>query len=290
MNSNKNILVGIALMASAAACFGQSAWLPAANEIKVTPGFSFSSFDQFWAGKDKIDNPPNGKSLDQYTGYLSLEYGILENLAADATIGYTATDTAAFGGNASDDGLADTMLGLRYRFLDENTTRCPFTPTLALRVGGVIAGTYDSNKPFSAGDGAHAFESSLLMGKALGHSGLGLYGDVGYRLRESPVPDDLFGGAGVYHQLGPVTLAFGYRHIQGLSGIDIGGNGFDPGLGRAHGFPAVKEINQLIEGGISYTDKGRRNYQFTVAKSVAGRNTGDKLVFGVNVTFAFGGH
>ena len=284
------MLLGFALTASATVCCGQSAWLPAKHQIKVTPGFSYSTFDEFWAGRERVHPlKDNDESLDQYTGYLALEYGILDNLAADVTLGYTATsDTDTFGDN--DDGLADTLIGLRYRLIDENNAPCPYAPTISVRVGAVIAGTYDSNDAFSAGDGAHAFESSLLLGKAFGSSGFGIYGDFGYRVRESPVPDDLFGSGGAFQQIGPVTLTAGYRHVQSLSGLDIGGPGFDPSLGRSHGFPALKEIVQLFEGGISYTDPGGRNYQFTVAKSVDGRNTGDKLIFGFNVTFAFGGH
>lgn len=279
----------LALLAGGAACFGQSAWLPARSQFKATPGFSYSTFDEFWMGKTKVSNPPNGDSLDQFTGYVSFEYGILANLAADASVGYTATDTGAFGGNASDEGLTDTSLGLRYRLVDEQTAGHAWAPTVAVRVGAVIPGTYDENQPFSAGDGAYAFETSLLFGKAIGTTGFGLYGDIGYRVRENPVPDDVFGSAGVYQQIGPVTIAVGYRHIQALSGLDIGGSGFDPSLGVSHGFPAVKEINQLVEGGISFTDKGGRNYQFSVAKSVDGRNTGDKWVFGFNITLPFGG-
>lgn len=281
--------ISLAVLTGTALCSAQSAWLPAERQFKVTPGFSYSSFDEFWLGDKKIDNPPNGKSLKQYTGYLSLEYGILPNLSADATVGYTWTDSDAFGGNVSDDGLMDTSIGLRYRLLDEHTAGCPWAPTVAVRVGGVIPGTYDENSPFSAGDGAYGFESSLLFGKAFGETGFGAYGDIGYRFRESPTPDEVFGSAGLYKQLGPVTLAAGYRHIQSTSGIDIGGADFNPALGTSHGFPAVKEINQLVEAGVSYTDKGGRNYQVSVAKSVDGRNTGDKWVFGFNVTLPFGG-
>ncbi len=279
--------VSLAVLAGTALCSAQSAWLPAEQQFKLTPGFSYSSFDRFWAGDDKVSIP---KDFKQYTGYLSLEYGILPNLAADATVGYTATDADAFGPNSSDDGLMDTSIGLRYRIFDEHTAGCPWAPTVAVRLGGVIPGTYDENAPFSAGDGAYGFEGSLLFGKAFGESGFGAYGDIGYRFRESPTPDEFFGSAGLYKQFGPVTLAGGYRHIQSTSGIDIGEPGvFDPSRGASHGFPAVKEINQLVEAGVSYTDKGGRNYQFSVAKSVDGRNTGDKWVFGFNVTLPFGG-
>jgi hypothetical protein len=287
MNSKSKMLVGFALTVSATASFGQSAWLPAKQEVKVTPGFTFSTFDEFWAGRTRVGPlKANNESLDQYTGYLALEYGILENLAADATLGYSATTrTMALG--EGDEGLTDSLIGMRYRLLDEKNAPCPFAPSIAIRVGGIVAGTYDSNQPFSVGDGAHGFESSLLVGKSFGATGFGMYGDIGYRVRENPVPDDLFASVGVFQQIGPVTANFGYRHVQSLSGLDIGGPGFNPPAGRASGFPAVKEINQLIEGGISYTDDGGRVYQVSVAKSVDGRNTGDKFIFGVNATFSF---
>jgi hypothetical protein len=289
MNSKHSMGIGVVLSVSAIASLGQSAWVPLAHEFKVTPGFSFSTFDEFWMKDTKIDNPPNGKSLNQYTPYLSLEYGILPNLAADATVGYSITDTDAFGGD-SDDGLADSNIGLRYRIIDENNARYHWLPTLTVRIGGIIAGTYDENLPFSAGDGANGFEGSLLFGKAIGHSGFGCYGDIGYRVRENPVPDDLFGTVGIYQQCGPVTLTFGYRHVQGLSGLNIGGAGFDPSAGDSHGFPALREINQIVEGGVTYTDHGGRSYQFTVGGNVDGKNTGEKLILGFNATFPFGGH
>jgi hypothetical protein len=77
--------------------------------------------------------------------------------------------------------------------------------------------------------------------------------------------------------------------VQAVSGLDIGGTGFNPALGRSHGFPALKEINQLVEAGLSFTDHGGRNYQISAAKSVDGRNTGDKWLFGANITIPWGG-
>ncbi|MSU35557.1 MAG: hypothetical protein EXS36_10670 [Pedosphaera sp.] len=202
-------------------------------------------------GQNKVKNPTNGHILDQYTGYVAMEYGLPKNFALDATLGYTRTDTDAFG-RGSDDGLADSLLGLRYRILDEHQCTSPFAPTISARIGGIIAGTYDENLPLSAGDGAHGFESSLLLAKAWGAHGFGSYGDIGYRLRSHPTPDEFFGSAGIYQQIGPVTINVGYRHIQSTSGLDIGGPGFNPGLGKNHGFSALKEINQLVEGCIGF--------------------------------------
>ena len=290
MNLKNQFAIAAALYGSATLCMAQSAWLPECGELKATPGFSFSTFDEFWAGGQKVDNPPNGDSLKQYTGYLSLEMGIFDNLAADATFGYTATDTDAFG-MEDDSGMMDTSLGLRYRLLDERTASQRWIPTIAVRVGGIIPGTYEENLPFSPGDGAYGFDASLLLGKTYWLDdtyAVGYYGDIGYRVRVNPAPNEIFGTAGLFGQLGPVTLTAGYLQVQSLSGLDIDSPKFNPAAGKDSGFPALREINYIFQGGITYTDPGRRSYQFTVAKSIHGRNTGDKLIFGFNVTLPFG--
>lgn len=236
--------------ASGTSAWAQSAWFPAQQEFIATPGFVFSTFDEFWTGQSKVNNPPSGKSLDQYTGFLNMEYGIIPRLAADLTLGYTETHTDSFGGD-SDSGLTDTLFGLRYLLLEEQQVQ----PAVAIRVGGIIAGTYDENLPFSAGDGAHGLEASLLLGKRFGDSGFGAYGDIGYRFREAYVPEDLFGSVGLFKEFLEVfqhsdafTVSAGYRHVQALDGLNIGGAGFDPSLGPSTGFPALREINMLFEG------------------------------------------
>lgn len=281
----KNYLIpAIALAAGVSAHAQYTAWLPATQQVIVTPGFTYSTFDEFWMGTRKIDNPPNGKSLDQYTTYLGLEYGILENLAADLTVGYTWTETDAFGKD-SDRGLADTSFGLRYRVLDEhNESAEPWWPSIAVRVGGIIPGSYDENFPFSAGDGAHAAEGSLLLAKEI-CPGFGVFGDVGYRIREADVPNDFLASGGIYAGYKGITATVAYRHVQGLSGPDIG----DPGFGVRFGFPEVKEVSQNVEAGLGYTDAGGRFYQVFYAHTLDGRNTGERDIFGVSVSLPFGG-
>ena len=68
--------------------------------------------------------------------------------------------------------------------------------------------------------------------------------------------------------------------MHGLTGGDIGGAGF----GTAYGFAQVREIERVIDAGITYTDRGGRGYQFTYSTTLNGRNTGDKSIFGVSVS------
>ncbi len=284
MNKFSKLIICAALGSGASAFAQQSAWLPAPREFLVTPAFTYQTYDRFWAGKTKGPLPTGG-SLNQETASITLEYGLCEAAAADLSFGYVWTDSKGFGGGKqTDDGLTDTSFGLRYRFLDETKTQCKFAPTMALRVGGIIEGTYDQDFPFSGGDGASGFETSLLFGKAI-CPGFGLYGDIGYRNRNHRVPDDLFGSAGVYATYKCATATLAYRHVQGLSGGDIGG----PGFGAAYGFPQVKEISQNIEAGLGIRDKAGRYYQFFYARTIEGRNTGEKNIFGISATIPFGG-
>lgn len=274
-----SILLAAAAAASLApAALGQSPWLPAEKKFEVTPRYVYQSFDTFWIRRDQRMTVPD--DVVQHTATVSGEYGINQDWALDATVGYTRVDTSAFtGSNTTDDGMADTRVGVRYRVVDERAHGESWVPTVTLRVGGIIAGTYEEGLPFSAGDGAHGGEFSVLLGKSIGDFGLGFYSEAGYRVRENPVPDDFFASIGAYKTLGQFTLNVGYRHVQSLSGVNI----MDPGFT----FPELKEINQLFEAGLGYQDRGGRFYQIFGAFNVGGRNTGDKIIIGASVTFPF---
>lgn len=279
-------LATTALFAAAGTlAWSQSAWVPEAGRWEVTPLYVFQTFDRFWMGTTKVPNPNNGDSLDQHSGFIGVEYGIVENLAADVAVGYTYSASRAFnaaGRTESDDGLADTQIGLRYRVLREESSVVPINVTL--RAGGVIEGTYDPNFPFSSGDGASGGRFSVLLGKTFGRTGLAAYSEIGYQIRTEDVPDDFLASVGLgYTFLRHVTVNAGYRLIQGLSGPDIGA----PGFGTRFGFPQVREITHNFETGIGFMDNGGRYYQFFYARTVAGRNTGEKDVFGFAATFSF---
>jgi hypothetical protein len=279
----RTLISALALCAGLSANAQLSAWLPKEDQFIVTPGFVYSTFDEFWLGNDKIDNPPNGKDLEQAISFISVEYGVTPKVALDLTVGYTWTETKAFGGSGERDdrGLADTYLGIRYRLWDEREHEGCLLPTVAVRVGGVIHGTYDENFPFSAGDGANGLEGSLLLAREI-CPGFGAFGDVGYRFRDEEVPNDFFASGGFYVGYAGFNATVAYRHVQSTSGPDIGDPGFT--------FPELKEISQNVEFGLGYTcPRTEIHAQVFYAHTIDGRNTGQKDIIGFSVSLPFGG-
>jgi hypothetical protein len=269
------------LVLSAASVSAQmSPWVPDRGQFNVNPVVIFQTYDKFWLGKRKVDFP----DTDQQTAALLFEYGLFEDIALDAAVGYVRS-IGTRSGAGTDDGLNDTLLGVRWRPLDEYEWESAWVPTVALRAGAIIAGTYETNTPESPGDGANGFEGSLLIGKTfyLGDLGdLGVNADVGYRYRREDVPDDFFCSLGIYKTLPwglSVNLAF--RHVQGLSGPDIGDPGFT--------FPEVKEVQENLEWGFGYTDDHQRYLGFFMAHTLDGENTSQRLVFGLTYNIPFGG-
>lgn len=265
-------VVGLALTTPALA---QTAHVPEPGHLTLTPVATLQTFDQIWAGRTRMALPSD---LAQRTAAVSVDFGLRDGVALDATVGYSVTESTAFGGPATDRGLSDTAVGVRWRLLNEHESGRPHAyPTLAIRVGGVIRGTYEDNRPFSVGDGGSGIEVSLLADKTL-PGGIGVQQEVGYRRRNRSVPSDLVGGAGLYRSFGAATISGNYRVVQGQSGPDIGDPDFE--------FRLLRETDHVASAGLGVAHGGRY-YQVFGAKSVRGRNTGAKVVLGAAVTFSF---
>ncbi|MBI4024137.1 MAG: hypothetical protein HY360_04095 [Verrucomicrobia bacterium] len=272
----------VCFFAGLRAAAAQSAWLPDPGDVRVTASYSYQTFEDFWVGTRKMTLP---SSVEQQTVCTGLDWGLTQDFALDLSIGYTSTYYSQ-APETDEDGLADTRFGGRWRFLDEFEHDDWWTPTLALRAGGIVEGTYatpEAGTPNAPGDGASGMEISLLWGKTIGKTGFGFYGDLGYRNRNESVPDDFFFSAGVYKTfLKSFSANFGFRHVEGLSGLDIGGPGFAPDR-----FPETREINESIDYGLGYTDQGRRYYGVFGSNTLDGRNTGENQVMGVTISLPF---
>lgn len=259
----------------------QSAYVPARGTGSVTVGYSFYSFDEFWFGDTKADLPD---PIEQHNVVLGFEYGVTDRLALDLTGGWAYNH---FDLQQDHDGLIDTLIGVRYQITNEFEQPGSPLPTLALRLGAIIPGTYDvlTDGSFnSIGDGAAGAEVSLLFGRLIGDTGFGVYGDFGWRIRADNVPQDLFGSFGITKTLwDKVTLRAGYRVTHGLSGKDI----FAPDF-TFDDFPEVQEILHTVEAGIGYSTQRGDYFQIFAAKTLDGKNTGDKVFVGASATFALG--
>jgi len=265
-------------MTAASTATAASPWTLARGDLALTPTFLYETFDRFFLGTDETRGPERG--VHQTTFSTTLEYGILDELTADLTLGFTRSVVETAAGDDGEDGLADTTFGLRYRLVDEFTSDSPWMPTLGVRVGGIVEGTYQQGLVQSPGDGASGVQADLLFGKSFGASGFGMSGSVGYRHRTELVPDDLLLSLGVYQTFLQYGLAsVGFRHEQGLSGSDIGDQGFN--------FPGLKEIATSLESSLSLRHPDGHSLGFVFAHTFDGRNTGKKLVYGGVLTLVF---
>jgi hypothetical protein len=270
------------LLALAGSAQAITAWLPEAGTGSFEANLIGSTFDQFLVGNTQLSSPLGG-SVDQYSFRVGATYGITSRLALDASTGFAWVQDDGFTG-LDDEALDDSRVGLSFGLTrDEGAI-----PALALRVGGIIAGTYDVNQPYSLGDGANGGEVSLLWGKSLGESGFSILGDVGYRWRGDDVPEDFFFSAGIAKNIflsggGSINLYAGYRQVDGQSGGDIGA----PGFGTVFGFPQTREEVQSIDFAVGYTAKNGYTYTAGFSHVVEGLNTPERDVFSVSLSVPF---
>jgi len=262
------------LLLGSSPAFAGDPWTMPEGEATVFGGVVFETFDEFYRGEDKTDLP-FGES-DQYTYSIGGSYGITDDLTFDLAIGYVTVDGEAF--EHDEEGLNDSTLALRYRVVDEFADDSGL-PSLALRLGVIIPGSYDEGAfPISPGDGAAGVELSTLWGKMFGDTGLGTYGELGLRLREGSVPEDLYVYAGLFYTfLEAVTVSGEFRRDQALSGIDIGSANFTPDRSTE-----LKEITNNIEFGLGYTCPGGYYFGVLYGNTVDGRNTGKKDIWGAS--------
>jgi hypothetical protein len=268
--------------------FGQAAFLPEPRQFVVTPWYQYTEFQEVWRGSHH-ENITVGDEhgFDQNDGMVLIEYGLKKNWAADVLLGYTGLSTRSTTPNGSvekTDGLMDVTFGVRWQVLDENAADSKWAPTLTLRAGGIVRGTYDEDFPFAPGNGSVGVEPSVLLDKSFGWAGFGMYGNLGYRSLRSGGNDQVFGSVGFSQRYKGFNFNAGYRHQQNTGGEDIGGTGTTFVYS-----PKVKEINQMFEAGVGYTDRSGRHFQFYYSQNFNGRNTGDKMVYGIYGSFPIGG-
>ena len=261
------------------AALAASAYLTAPGQLSVQPTYSHQWARDFW-----FNDTPFSLSGDlvQDTAGLDGQWGIAPGVALDWSVAYS-TVTYEGGtvagleltqnGKQHRSGIADSNLGLSFNLSDEFASPSDATPTISARIGGIIAGNYDTGFLNAPGDGASGVEFGLLFGKFFPLLNGGVYGDLGYRWLSSDTPDAWLGSVGAYKILGPITLSAGLREYHSVDGLDILGPGFT--LDR---FTAVREINRSYEAGLTWRQSDRNSFSVGYAHTFEGENTPKKSV------------
>lgn len=272
--------------------FAQWANLPEPGQFVISPWYMESEAYHMWRGqaRENINVIRRGEDygVDAMQGVIGLQYGLSERWAVDLNVGVATVGTRSFnatGDSESTTGLMDTSMGVRYQISHEATDGSGWVPTLTFRAGGVVPGSYNKHFPFAPGNHSAAIEPSLLLQKHFGWQGFGAYGDTYYRWMRTSGDDQYLVATGFFQEIQRWTLNVGYRHFQGLSGVDIGGTG-----NTITYSPQVKEISESIEAGFNYRTASQKcNYGFHMRKALAGRNVNSALWLGFYADFAFGG-
>jgi hypothetical protein len=255
-----------------------SPWVPEPGDLQASASFAFETFDEYYSGDGLEDFPPG--YLNQYSTRLFLDLGLWRDLAFDLSVGFTGTQSGSIPG---DSGLDDTMLGLRWRAVDEFEFEQRWVPSLALRVGGIIAGTYDPDTfPAAAGVGGSGFEADVALGKLMGW-GISAASEFAYRVRNNHVPDDWQTRVTLsktFFEL--VSLELGVHHKESIDGIDVNDPGFTPQRS-----PELREIYTNLDVGLSVLDSRGVQYGLFYAYTLDGRNTGRKNIVGASLSIPF---
>lgn len=229
--------------------------------------------------------------IDINQGYVTLQYGITKKWAADLAVGYTTVGWRyfAYGGapagtTHSTEGLMDTSFGVRYQVWNEATAPEKWMPTLTLRAGAILPGTYNQGFPFAPGTRSAAVEPEILMRKHFGWTGFGGYADGLFRWNRTTHNDQYLASVGFFQQIKGWELNAGYRHLGTVTGEDVVLN---PDASIVYPIK-LRENNDSIEAGFNYTTAKRRfQYGFYTRTVVGGVNSDGKFWFGgyVNIPF-----
>lgn len=282
----KNILRSIpCLMILSPVFSADTPWTPSAQHFDADFTVVYQAYDQFWLGDQKLSTKAafggDGK-VTQTTATLAGQYGITDWLAADLAVGYTSIDFKPL--SKKDSGLNDTTFGLQARVLDENNPASPYLPTISVRLGGILKGTYDTDigTPTAAGLGTNGYDVSLALGKFFVDTGTGVFASGGIRDYADDVPTARYWALGAFQDIaGQASVHAIYRSSASTSGVDIGGPGF------TGDFTKVKEERESIEGGVTYIGCPDARIGIFVARVLDGRNVGQDLVLGLNGGYSF---
>lgn len=294
----------LACLAAQPAVAQGTAWIGEPGTGTFSMSYVNQNAHEFYRETTTVKGPleATGANLAQNTVWLAFNYALHDAVALDVQTAWARSFVAGAvgpaGGQESYSGLFDTNIAVTWRVVDELISDAP---SVAFRVGAIIAGGYDTGYINSLGDGGNGLETSLVVGKFW--DALGMSAEVGYRNRGGTevnpdavgaaggtgetvdIPADMFFNMFLFVPVGSrVTLGADYRVVNALSGIDIGGEGFSPSR-----FPGLQEDAQILGGRLIADLTGTVGLNAFFGQVVSGRNTAKSRIFGFGLSVGFGG-
>ena len=281
------VVIVTTAIGSSAFADGVSPWLPAPGAGFVNFSYVSQNANEFYRQDQKVPTPGPmpGANLGQHTVWLSGMYGWSDSIAIDFRVGaarsYFAPPIPPTGGRDNYSGVTDSNIGVTWRIVDELVK--PSLPSIALRAGAIIEGSYTPGWINSIGDGASGLEVSALAGKYLA-DWVAVSGEIGYRDRDEGVPADFFFNVSGGVLLDNIGLGVNYKLVDAQSGLQIGGAGFSPVAGV---FPRLEEDIQFLSGTVSLNVSDQTNLAVSYGEVIDGRNTSKSKVFSVSMGYLF---
>lgn len=261
-----------------------SAWLPEPGTGHLSLSYVSQSAEEFYRGTDKRPLPGGGQEdLAQNTVWLGGTYGLNDSFALDIQTGWAKSQFMTGPGiptpSESFSGMVDTSVGLTWRIVDEVVSDLP---SVALRVGAIRAGDYETGYINSLGDGGDGYEVSLVVGRFIGDQ-VGLSAELGARNRNENIPGERFANlSGIWFLNDALTLGVEYRMVNSTSGLQIGGPGFSPNR-----FPEIEEDTQTVGARLYYSVNENFSLSLFGASVIDGRNAAASSIFGVSASYSF---
>ncbi len=284
------VVIVTTTIGSSAFADGVSPWLPAPGAGFVNLSYVSQNANEFYVGDQLRGTPPRqatppGPNLGQHTVWVSGMYGWSDAVAIDFRVGlarsYFAPAIPPTGGRDNYSGVTDSNIGVTWRIADELVN--PSLPSIALRGGAIIEGSYTPGYINSIGDGASGLEVSALAGKFFADM-FAVSGEVGYRVRDEDVPTDFFFNVSGGMLVDNIGLGVNYKLVDAQSGLQIGGPGFSP-VTRV--FPRLEEDIQFVSGTVSLNVSDQTNLAVSYGEVIDGRNTSKSKVFSVTMGYQF---
>jgi hypothetical protein len=277
--------VALAALISPSLALAQSysPWLPIPGSGSVGVSYVGQSGDSAYVMGD-VDVPIVGITGGAATKYtrdsigLNLSYGISDSLSVDAAFGHSR---ARAGAADRSSGLADSMIGLNWRVLDEYTNRS--APTITLRLAGIINGDYDGARLAAIGKDASGFQLGIIIGRQITPA-FSVWAGAGIENRSNSVPNATYFDINAAYRIARgLSLSAGYTSKRFGGDLNIAGPGFTPAR-----FQEVREQRDTARIGLSYAFAANQSLNVSLGKLVNGRNTvKDDSIVGIGYTLGF---